>query len=501
MRSNDFKFCFRVCIATVVCGTAQLWATQPLRNDRIKIYEQNQFYWQCKDKPVLLLGATDDDNIFQWPELEMISQLDVLVKAGGNYDRCTMSWRQDRGCEVQPYRRLDSGKYNLDVWNSEFWRRFSRYLQECNKREVIVQIEVWSREYVGRNLGEKSAFNPDNNINYDSSILARTGPPSRNKFYKSIPELENNSRLLEYQKAYVDKVLSYTFRYDNVLYTVENEYNYWQPLEWSRYWAEYIKKKAAAKDKHIYVTEMNQTDWGMRAALKNGRPFTEDEKARLGGDFEFPYSFNKNHKYVYDHPEIYDYIDFSDNANSFGQTHWDNLQAVRKYISRRPRPINHDKIYGADFGFRWTTSEGIDLFWRDIIGGAASARFHRPPMGIGQNQYALASIRAMRKFERWVKPWQCEPRMDLLTYREENEAYLIANPKKGIYGLYFTGKEGDGWVRVNFGRTRKRFVCKWLDITSGEWGREFEFTNIEPIVVTPPTRSGDYGWAAVIVER
>ena len=32
----------------------------------LKTLESNPFYWEYHGSPTLLLGATDDDNLFQW---------------------------------------------------------------------------------------------------------------------------------------------------------------------------------------------------------------------------------------------------------------------------------------------------------------------------------------------------------------------------------------------------------------------------------------------------
>jgi len=83
--------------------------------DRIRPYEQNPRYWQYKGQPVLLLGGSEDDNLFQIPDLR--AHLDAIQAAGGNYIRNTMSDRNDRGFEVYPYKQLPNGKYDRNQWN------------------------------------------------------------------------------------------------------------------------------------------------------------------------------------------------------------------------------------------------------------------------------------------------------------------------------------------------------------------------------------------------
>ena len=62
--------------------------------DRIQPYQANPSYWQYRGKPVLLLGGSVEDNLFQIPDIEQ--HLDLLASVGGNYVRCTMSGRDDR---------------------------------------------------------------------------------------------------------------------------------------------------------------------------------------------------------------------------------------------------------------------------------------------------------------------------------------------------------------------------------------------------------------------
>jgi hypothetical protein len=95
--------------------------------ERIKPLAEDPRYWQYKGQPVVLLGGSKDDNLFQLPDLE--AHLDELREAGGNYIRNTMSDRPDQGFEVYPFQKLDNGKYDLGRWNDEYWDRFARMLR------------------------------------------------------------------------------------------------------------------------------------------------------------------------------------------------------------------------------------------------------------------------------------------------------------------------------------------------------------------------------------
>jgi len=49
---------------------------------RIQPWPKNPRYWQYKGRPVLLLGGSKDDNLFQIPDRE--SHLDEIREAGGH---------------------------------------------------------------------------------------------------------------------------------------------------------------------------------------------------------------------------------------------------------------------------------------------------------------------------------------------------------------------------------------------------------------------------------
>ena len=160
-------------IAACITGTV---LSAPPEKAEIDIYNNNARYWQYEGKPVLLLGGSVEDNLFQIKDLE--KHLGTLAKAGGNYVRCTMSCR-DEG-NVWPFTKVDN-RYDLDQWNPEFWRRFEHFLKETSKRDVIVQIEVWATFDYYRDVWAKNPFNPKNNLNYtaEQTGLPEKVPPSR----------------------------------------------------------------------------------------------------------------------------------------------------------------------------------------------------------------------------------------------------------------------------------------------------------------------------------
>jgi hypothetical protein len=148
-----------------------------LSTDRIQPYPQNPFYWQYKGVPVLLLGGSVEDNLFQITDIE--AHLDLLQSVGGNYVRCTMSSRDDGN--AWPFKRdPDTGLYDLEKPGQNYWDRFD-YARE-----------TW----------QNSPYNPINNQNYNAeesglatSIDSHPGQ-RESAFFRTVPTLENNELIL-----------------------------------------------------------------------------------------------------------------------------------------------------------------------------------------------------------------------------------------------------------------------------------------------------------------
>jgi hypothetical protein len=435
--------------------------------DRIQPWPTNPRYWQYKGQPVLLLGGSKDDNLFQIPDLK--EHLDEMKAVGANYIRNTMSDRKDKGFEVYPFQQLPDGKYDLDQWNDEYWQRFENMLRWTAERDIIVQIEVWDRFDYSTTRWEPHPYNPKNNINYTypQSGFAETYPdhPGRNKqpFFFTTPRQRNNTVVLKYQQRFVEKMLSYTLRHNHVLYCMDNETS--AEEAWGAYWADFIKQRATQAGKAVCLTEMWDA-WDLKA---------------------------DQHKRTFDHPERYDFCDVSQNNQKKGQEHWDNFQWVRAYIAKQPRPLNTVKTYGADGGKYGNNRDGLERWWRHVIGGAASARFHRPESGLGLSEPAKAALKAARKLESLIKLWDVEPANHLLSDRAPNEAYLAARPGEA-YALYFTD---GGAVGLDLKDAPGRYEVRWIDIATGDWGKHESLTGGNVFTVKAPANGH---WVAAITK-
>jgi hypothetical protein len=301
----------------------------------IGVYAENPFYWEYRAKPVLLLGGSsapkgglNDEGMFLWPDVG--SSLDRLVSAGGNYTRCLMSGRL-RGEPMWPFRNVD-GRFDLDRWDENYWHCFETFLVETKKRGIVTDIELWATFDYARLPWTKNPFNPINNRNYTAQ---ETGLPAEvnshpvlaeNTFYYTVPDEGKTPSVLKYQRRFVDKILSYTLEFDNVLYCMDNETA--GGPDWGAYWARYVRNAANKAGKKVCVTEMFESH-----------------------DLE-----HTSYRNVTDNPQTYDFIEISQKNHQSGQTHFDKILGLRQRILTAPRPLSNVKIYGSDGGGLFGTS-------------------------------------------------------------------------------------------------------------------------------------------------
>jgi hypothetical protein len=497
MKFNPFKsfVLFLMLLTTGFAGIAFTSSGQDINS--LKVYEENPMYWQYKGNPLLLIGGTVDDNLFQIENLE--EHLNLLESVGGNYVRCTMSSR-DKG-NVKPF-VFEKGFFNLNKPNPDYWGRIENLLKLSLERDIIVQIEIWATYdfYWGESGWVQNPWNPALNNSYnqqESNLPAEINYPAQqmnNPFFRTVPGLDNNSIVLAFQQKFVDKLMTVSLKYPNVLYCIDNETK--TRPEWGRYWSAYIRKLAEETGRKIYVTQM-WDNWDPTDGLVAG---AVDQHPCLGGW----YAENTNPEMskwakplnTINDQESYQFVDISNNNAQRGEVHYNTALFVRNHVLfSAPRPVNNVKIYGGMLntlgqdGEYWTGfhKDGEERFWRNIFAGHASVRFHRPEHGLGLNHVAQHHIKSMRMLTGEMDFFRHKPANHLLVNREENEAYCLAIVGEE-YVVYFTGK-GEVELDVQAGK----YEVKWLQIRTSQWSIPQQ-TDFPHILKAP---SGDQ-WAVFI---
>jgi hypothetical protein len=478
---------------------------------QIKPYSRNPGYWEYRGKPLLLIGGSDQDNIFQWvgAGTMLTDHLDLLQACGGNYIRCTMSSRSytEDGYHWNvypyPFARVD-GKYDLKQWNPVYWNKLRMFLRETKNRGIIVQLEFWDRwnecgdSTRSGNGWYDSPWNPNNNVNYDWSNTPLL-KPGRTDFYNAFhyAALENDPILLPLQQRFIRKIIDTVIDggFDHVIYQVDNESGVGDgSLEPDPYWARFACAYARSKGRdELYICTQRR--------------------------FHKPNPYKSDTFQDWENPEIripilndvFNYCDISQNNGVVGQQHYDNILWFRaRVLEHSARPINNVKAYrfdwpiGGEYHKRTpgTDPEAAARLWRAVFAGAASFRFHRMTKfardgmypGLGLNDVAQAHLRSMRLFLNSVVLFSMEPRNDLLTDRAEDEAYCLAEPGNQ-YAVFFSGN-GDRSVVLDLSSAAEKLQRRWLDVAQSRWAQEDMLVDKHKCTLRLP---GTGHWVVVLV--
>ena len=247
-------------------------------------------------------------------------------------------------------------------------------------------------------------------------------------------------------------------------------------VEFGDYWVDYVRAGAEQEGVPVHVTDMRRS-----------------ENVR-----------SEDHAHIYDNPERYSFVDISQNNawSGLGQGHYDNILYVREHLSSHPRPVNNNKNYGTA---RHGEEESVARMGRIVFAGAASARFHRPhpiedptmmyeksDFGLGISPRAQKVIKSLRMAIDELDIALTSPRNDLLNDREENEAYLIAEPGRQ-YALYFP--EG-GSVVLDMSHASGKWNCKWINLDQAEWSDSKQLRAGRNVRLTTPDKRH---WIAVLM--
>jgi hypothetical protein len=409
-------------------------------NGDIKPYKNNPWYWEYKGSPILLRGASDSHNLFQWTGKQLTDHLDLLLSIGGNFVRNTMSDREP--LNVYAHKPDEEGMYNLNVWNEEYWDRLEFFLEQTLQRDIIVQLTLWDWFDLFTAEFDKHPLNPASNRNWEPGLIKN----SRDFYGGSLRT--GNIKVLEYQQKYIDKLLSVTFKYNNILYNINNESSV--GAYWENYWAQYLIEKASDSNKEIYVTSMQVVP-------------------------------SNSVRHVLTYRDLFSFAEISqnnqDSRGGRGKTHYDNIIYWREMIASDPSgpmPINNEKIYGGGIYPAGTVWEGEDRFWKNVFAGCAAVRFHRPATyqggfwGIGLSDIAQANIKSLTSFLDEFDLFEAVSYKGIKMIGS-SEGYAMAIMGRQ-YAVYFPGGrhsvEFDPWVYA------KKVKVRYLDIPSSEWSEE-----------------------------
>jgi hypothetical protein len=452
---------------------------------RIQAYTPNPHYLAWGEVPVFLLGAT---GYHAWTpisrpgSMDFRAQIDRLAGVIDNigsphvrgmmralpYD--PMNHMHDGPVErvVQPWVQLEDGRFDLERFEPAWEERLREYLDATLARGILVVLEVWDDWSVTRGPGGEydpgtsgawnaHPFNPNNNLNYAEDVLPATTSVCEAPFYSTIPGRAHIEPVLGLQKLYVDRLLGIVSAYPHVLINVNNESR--AHLDWSRYWASYLRERMPAGSLIGDMPSTNRHDGGGECA-HDFSPLT------LATD---PH---------------YDFADVAQgvSAHEFGSPGEQalggaaRLAAYRRAMAERgtPRPLIISKDYTRG-------PDGGDLvLWSRFVGGAATARFHRPGQQHGPEviEFQHQAIARLGRFIAEVPFWRMQPRPE-----------LIERIPQGVAANVLAEPEGQIVVQLLGGRAGKRLAVKAPPTTrTARWIDPARGTVLARFAVSPPAQ-------------
>ncbi len=378
---------------------------------------------------------------------------------------------------LQPWIKLEDGRYDLEQFSEEWEKRLRNYLSAAFQHRIVVSLEIWDDWSITRGLngasdpGENSAwnahpFNPENNFNYDNSFLPVQTAHCNAPFYSTIPSLDNNEKVLELQKRYVDKVLSIASEYPNIIINITNESR--AHLKWSRFWATYIRQRIPQT---MMIGEMPSTN-----------------RKDSGGECE--YEFNPLTLCT---DPLYDFVDISQavSTHEFGadpkQQAIGGGEYILKYrqamiMAETPRPLIVSKDYTRG------PNGGDIILWGRFVSGAASARFHRLHFDHHDSvsQFQHDAVGRLGRFIAKVPFWRMHPTIDLVKELPSGAGINVLAEPGHCYVVQLIG--GDDNDKLQIDLPLGIWTVRWLDPATGLELAFYEInSNIEEVELDIPS--------------
>ena len=450
----------------------------PHTGSGIQPYAGNPMYWEYNGQPTLLLGGMVHGEPHLFTKSELISELDKLKAAGGNYMRDTMAiYTKTHVQDVYPFVKRSDGKFDLNQLNPVFWNYVKTFYEETQKRGMIVQVELWDQWEFFKTMWDQGVWNPKNNINYTQSA---TGIPEvfndipyrvRHPFFLAHQD-SNKKVVLKYQEAYIKKLLNVGKPFNNIIYEIGNESS--EPQSWNDHWAKFVHAHAGKK---VYVTDQ-RGDYNPKGDLL----------------------------YVIDHSEMYSFMDLAQigmgHTSDWHQKHYDDYVNVinRVKASDLKRPCNVTKMY------KWIRSWGdkykggddvsVNRLWHGIFSGLAGVAFHpQGSAGSAMTPLALRHIKSMRTFSNMLDITKMEPGNGKLSDRSTDEAYALSERNNGnSQAVYFTGKS-DHKVSLDLRNVAGTLKLTWFDPDTGQMQSPKSFNAGGVYTLLAPSNSR---WVAII---
>ena len=217
----------RIAVFLIVFLMCNLLKAQP-----VSLHPENPHYLLYHGEPVIIISSGEHYGAVINLDFDFIKYLNTLQKEGMNYSRLFsgfyMETPEQFGIKFNslapnplrlsiPWARSSEAgyknggnKFNLDIWDEEYFSRLKLFVGEAGKRNIIVEMVLFTSIYNEENW-KINPFNPSNNIN----------KINLNDFRKV--NTISDTLILDYQDKMVRKIIRELNSFDNLIYEIQNE--------------------------------------------------------------------------------------------------------------------------------------------------------------------------------------------------------------------------------------------------------------------------------------
>jgi hypothetical protein len=487
--------------ATVTVSALAQQAAEP-RSPRLEIYKDNPSYF-CdpgQGRPVFLSGQVvwtsictpklwyshspkafaERYNNREDPALDPDRVIEYLAAKGGNCCRLTTSYGhplegQTVGPRFVPWAetaKTISGKaqYDLYKFDATYWERFRHFLGKLEENRIQVLLEVFPNLWQWQN----QPIHPTNNINYTEQEV-----PDGFAWYATVRG--GSQKVLRVQEAFVEKVVTESLPFRNVLYLVNNQYlgdpggpkanlekyrDREQTLAWPKYWAAFIKQIGAARGEKLLVSTMPAFHAADSKSGERFRWYVDEELFDFvdAGWWQLHPSYEEYGLTETRWMEELDNLPLRDRVRCFA----DSLRSWYKYQAsqerRKPMILSKSLFWdGVQRHSPWP-------LWIGFVSGCGAASPHEPmsrsywhaPRYEPTADVVGHLLRFIR--ESRIEPWKMAP-MTGIVFGNGQDAYVLG--KEGdTYVVYLAGASG-GPLRMDL--PEKRYIVDYYDPKVGQW--------------------------------
>jgi len=196
-----------------------------LYSQTLKLHPDNKRYLEYRGEPVILITSAEHYGAVLNLDFDYEAYLETLDKEGFNYTRIFSGPYIEPSDNVfgitrntlapEPGRYLapwvkEGEKYDLDRFNPAFFDRIRDFVDVAEKHGILVEVTLFSSIYA-ENAWQLSPFHGLNNIN---------GVGDMDYHLVNTPY---NGKLREFQKSYIQKLVSSLNACDNIFFEIQNE--------------------------------------------------------------------------------------------------------------------------------------------------------------------------------------------------------------------------------------------------------------------------------------